>query len=88
MLFCLVTISLNAGPNVSTYVLPASAFQRSERGFFHGLSAAAGKAGAVFGAFVFPILVDQVGLARVLWMQVAVSIFGAIASMLFLKPDV
>ena len=84
-LFSLVTVSLNLGPNVSTYVLPASAFQRSERAFFHGMSAAAGKAGAVFGAFLFPPLVNYVGLAAVLWVQVLVALLGAAVSVAFLK---
>lgn len=82
-----MTVALNAGPNVSTYVLPASAFHRSERGFFHGLSAAAGKAGAVLGAFIFPSLVEAVGLAGVLWMQVGVALLGAVVSVVFLRVE-
>lgn len=83
-LFALVTISLNAGPNVTTYVLPASLFPRRVRGTFHGLSAAAGKAGAVFGAFVFPMVVANAGIGGVLWMQVCVAVLGAAVSWLFL----
>lgn len=86
-LFCAITVALNAGPNVSTYVLPASAFRRSERGTFHGLSAAAGKLGAVVGAFAFPPLVEGVGLAGVMWMQVGVALLGAAASVFFLRPS-
>lgn len=85
-LLATLTVALNGGPNVSTYVLPASAFRRAERGFYHGLSAAAGKAGAALGAFIFPPLVIQVGLANVLWMQVGVALLGAAVSVAFLQP--
>ena len=85
-LLATLTVALNGGPNVSTYVLPASSFRRAERGFFHGLSAAAGKVGAALGAFIFPPLVIQVGLANVLWMQVGVALLGAAVSVAFLQP--
>lgn len=107
-LFCISTFALNFGPNVSTYVLPASSFPQQVcrsgrsvfantamradplpeqiRGTFHGLSAASGKLGAVFGTFVYPILQSRLGLASIMWMQVAVSLVGAVISVVFLKP--
>ena len=41
--FCLITFALNFGPNVGTYVLPATCFPAAIRSTFHGLSAASGK---------------------------------------------
>ena len=40
----------NLGPNTTTYVLSAETFPTEIRATCHGLSAAAGKLGAVIGA--------------------------------------
>jgi len=86
-LFCLLTFALNTGPNISTYVLPASVFPTSVRGTFHGLSAACGKLGAVAGTFMFPPIKDAWGMAGVLWIQAALAVAGALISIFFLpKP--
>jgi nitrate/nitrite transporter NarK len=86
-LFALVVVSLNSGPIVSTYVLPASLFPKNVRGTFHGLSAASGKAGAVVGAFIFPPMVSSVGIGGVMWIQVFVALLGAAVSVLFLADE-
>ena len=86
-LFCLLTASLNWGPNVATYVCPVQAFPPKVRGTFHGLSAAAGKLGAAVGAFLFPVFSavkanptftgTDYGAAYVFTLQVAVRAPGA-----------
>ncbi|KAM7507722.1 hypothetical protein LguiA_018175 [Lonicera macranthoides] len=43
----------NFGPNATTFVLPAEIFPARFRSTCHGISAAAGKAGAIIGAFGF-----------------------------------
>ncbi|KAL5981862.1 Low affinity inorganic phosphate transporter 1 [Asimina triloba] len=43
----------NFGPNATTFVLPAEIFPARLRSTCHGISAAAGKAGAIVGAFGF-----------------------------------
>jgi PHS family inorganic phosphate transporter-like MFS transporter len=43
----------NFGPNSTTFVVPAEIFPARLRSTCHGLSAAAGKAGAIIGAFGF-----------------------------------
>ncbi len=48
--FCVAMASLNWGPNVATYAMPAQLYPAPVRGTFHGLSAASGKLGAVLGA--------------------------------------
>lgn len=135
-LFCLATFALNFGPNVSTYVLPASSFPQQASGdalvFSSRLvpsnshscrlsrsaarsmasllrpgrwvarvtvlrtvrvlsdprfpASSGSQAGAVFGTFVYPILQTHLGLASIMWMQVAVSLLGAIISVVFLRP--
>jgi PHS family inorganic phosphate transporter-like MFS transporter len=42
----------NFGPNTTTYIVPSLLFSASHRGTCHGISAAAGKLGALVGAQV------------------------------------
>jgi len=43
----------NFGPNAITFIVPAEIFPARLRSTCHGISAAAGKAGAIIGAFGF-----------------------------------
>ena len=83
-LYCVLTCALNWGPNVSTYVAPASAFPTRVRGLFHGLSAASGKLGAVVGSFIFLPVSQAAGIGAVLWLQVALMVGGLALSIFFL----
>lgn len=87
-LFCAASFSLSWGPNVATFVAPVDAFPAAFRGTFHGLSAASGKAGAVLGAFLFPVVVAaigaQTGTAAVVFVQVAINAAGAAVAWRFL----
>ena len=86
-LFCLLTFSLNWGPNVATYVCPVQVFPKAVRGTFHGLSAASGKLGAAFGAFIFPLMtsgIGEKGAADVFFLQVGVNFLGALISWYYL----
>ena len=87
-LFCAASFSLSWGPNVATFVAPVDAFPAAFRGTFHGLSAASGKAGAVLGAFLFPVVVAaigaQTGTAAVIFVQVAINAAGAAVAWRFL----
>jgi len=93
-IFCFCNFMLNCGPNISTYVLPAVLFPFEVRSTFHGLSAGAGKIGAVVGTFMYPALASQGnnsggvehGIAIVLWVQVFFAILGALATV-FCLPD-
>ncbi|KAK1276437.1 Inorganic phosphate transporter 1-11 [Acorus gramineus] len=51
-LYSLTFFFANFGPNSTTFVLPAELFPTRVRSTCHALSAAAGKAGAIVGAFV------------------------------------
>ncbi len=94
VLFCILTASLNWGPNVATYVCPVQAFPPKVRGTFHGLSAAAGKLGAAVGAFLFPVFSaakanptftgSDYGAAYVFTLQVAVCAAGAVLAARFI----
>ena len=77
-LFALITFSINFGPNVVTYVLPAQLFPTQVRSRYHGASAASGKVGAVIGSFMYTPIANsgQDGLADVMWVQVALCLVG------------
>nr|XP_024368580.1 probable inorganic phosphate transporter 1-3 isoform X1 [Physcomitrium patens]XP_024368581.1 probable inorganic phosphate transporter 1-3 isoform X1 [Physcomitrium patens]PNR60721.1 hypothetical protein PHYPA_003514 [Physcomitrium patens] len=52
-LYALTFFFANFGPNVTTFIIPAELFPARLRSTCHGISAAAGKAGAIVGAFGF-----------------------------------
>ena len=58
------------------------------RATFHGLSAAAGKLGAVIGTFMFVPVLAAGGVASVMWLQVAVCLAGAAATQVLLPAVV
>mmetsp|Transcript_28510 Transcript_28510/g.51571 ORF Transcript_28510/g.51571 Transcript_28510/m.51571 type:complete len:440 (-) Transcript_28510:7-1326(-) len=58
-------ICLNAGPNITTYLLPAEIYPTQVRATCHGLSAAVGKLGAALGTAAFPWLEEAGGLGNV-----------------------
>jgi MFS family permease len=60
--FIVFNVFMNAGPNSTTFLLPAEIFPTHVRASGHGLGAAAGKFGAAVGVFLFPILQDDLGL--------------------------
>ncbi|KAI3847157.1 hypothetical protein MKW92_011450 [Papaver armeniacum] len=52
ILFGLTFFFANFGPNSTTFIVPAELFPARFRSTCHGISAAAGKAGAIIGAFI------------------------------------
>eukprot|EP00897_Mesotaenium_endlicherianum_P002717 jgi/Mesen1/2473/ME000158S01668 len=52
-LYALTFFFANFGPNSTTFIIPAELFPARLRSTCHGISAAAGKAGAIVGAFGF-----------------------------------
>lgn len=53
IMYSLTFFFANFGPNATTFVVPAEIFPARVRSTCHGISAAAGKAGAMLGAFGF-----------------------------------
>ncbi|GAA1700869.1 MFS transporter [Microbacterium sediminicola] len=74
--FAAFNLFMNAGPNSTTFALPAVAFRTENRGAGAGFAAAAGKFGAAFGTFFFPIMQDDWGLFPTL-MVIAAGCFAA-----------
>jgi len=78
----------NFGPNATTFIVPAEVFPTRVRGFAHGVSAAAGKLGAILSALLFNYLSgpEMLGLANVLWIFFVCNILGAIITY-FMIPE-
>ncbi|CAD5333833.1 putative inorganic phosphate transporter 1-3 [Arabidopsis thaliana] len=53
IMYSLTFFFANFGPNATTFIVPAEIFPARLRSTCHGISAAAGKAGAIVGAFGF-----------------------------------
>lgn len=53
LLYAITFFISNAGPNTTTFVIPAEVFPARLRGRFHGMSAASGKLGALVGSCMF-----------------------------------
>lgn len=54
---------MNAGPNATTYAIPAEVFPSEVRAAGHGFAAGCGKLGAALGVFLFRSSRPQIGLA-------------------------
>ncbi|THU84757.1 MFS general substrate transporter [Dendrothele bispora CBS 962.96] len=84
--FALLQFFFNFGANTTTYCYPAEVFPTRFRAFAHGISAAAGKAGAIISALAFNELSSSVGTPVVLWIFFGVCILGALFTLLL--PEV
>ena len=68
---------LNSGPHLITFILPAQIYPIADRGAGAGLAAACGKAGAVTGVFLMPLLVKWGGVTLALTTTAALQVVGA-----------
>jgi len=84
--FALLQFFFNFGANTTTYCYPAEVFPTRFRAFAHGISAAAGKAGAIISALVFNSLSKKIGTPAVLWIFFGCCIAGAVFTLLL--PEV
>ena len=75
--FAFLQFFFNFGANTTTYCYPAEVFPTRFRASAHGLSAAAGKAGAIISALVFNQLSKEIGTPAVLWIFFGICILGA-----------
>jgi MFS family permease len=66
--FALFNTFMNAGPNATTYALPAEVFPSEIRAAGQGFSAGMAKLGAALGVFLFPILMNSIGTSAVLFL--------------------
>lgn len=76
--FVIFELALNAGPHLITFILPSQVYSVDDRGTGSGIAAGIGKAGAVVGAFIIPVLLRAGGPTVVLIVTIAVMALGAI----------
>lgn len=74
--FALFNTAMNAGPNATTYALPAEVFPGEVRAAGHGFAAACAKTGAALGVFLFPILLADLGSSTLLAILAGTSLAG------------
>jgi len=84
-LYCLTFFFANWGPNSTTFILPAEVFPTAYRTTGHGISAAAGKAGAIIGTFGFFYMNANVSLQAAIGLLAGISGLGFFCT--FLVPE-
>jgi hypothetical protein len=75
--FMLFNFMTNIGPNAQTYLLAGEVFPTEIRGKGAGFAAAFAKVGAVLTAFLFPVLLVDIGVNLLLGVLIASSLLGA-----------
>ena len=81
--FMLFSFMTNIGPNAMTYLIAGEVFPISVRGVGAGFAASVGKIGAVLTAFLFPILLKDIGSFLLLSILVGTSLLGALVTRLY-----
>jgi len=81
--FMLFNFMTNMGPNAQTYLLAGEVFPTHIRGKGAGFAASFAKIGAVITAFLFPILLKDIGTTTLLYILVGASLAGALMTWLF-----
>jgi MFS transporter, putative metabolite transport protein len=80
MLFSLMT---NLGPNAQTYLLSGEVFPTEVRARGAGFAASFAKLGASLAAFLFPILLADIGTLALLYGLMGTSLLGAMITWLY-----
>jgi nitrate/nitrite transporter NarK len=81
--FMLFSFMTNMGPNAMTYLIAGEVFPISIRGTGAGFAASFAKIGAVLTAFLFPILLKDIGTYLLLLILVGTSLLGALVTKLY-----
>ncbi|MEJ8574343.1 MFS transporter [Microbaculum marinum] len=81
--FLIFNFMTNLGPNAQTYLIAGEVFPTRLRGKGAGFAASVGKIGAVATAFLFPILLDDIGRTATLLLLVGAALLGAVVTWRF-----
>ena len=81
--FMLFNFMTNLGPNAQTYLIAGEVFPTAIRAIGAGFAASFAKIGACMTAFLFPILLTDIGTAKLLYILVGTSLLGAAITWLF-----
>jgi MFS transporter, putative metabolite transport protein len=85
--FVLFNLAMNAGPNSTTFALPALLFPTTLRATASGFAAACAKAGATLGTFFLPDLRAGFGTTVMLLALAGVAVLGVLVTVLFRPPE-
>ncbi|KAJ3323483.1 phosphate transporter [Boothiomyces sp. JEL0866] len=85
IIYCLAQFFFNFGPNSTTFIVPAEAYPTHVRSSGHGISAAAGKLGAIFAAQLFDPVNSGAGIQPLLYIFTGVMAGGILFT--FLIPE-
>jgi len=86
--FGLTFLFSNFGPNTTTFAIPVEVYPTVIRATCHGISAAAGKVGAVIGAAAFSPMEEAFGLGTVLICCGVVALLGAVFTFFFTSDKI
>ena len=81
--FAIFNFFMNAGPNATTYALPAEVFPSEIRAAGHGFAAGMAKLGAALGVFLFPILLDSIEQWMLLSGLAVVCLIGFVVTLVY-----
>ncbi len=81
--FAVFNLSMNAGPNATTYALPAEIFPSEVRAAGNGFAAGCAKLGAAIGVFTFPVLLDDIGAGALLFGVAGCCLVGLLVTIVF-----
>lgn len=76
--FILFNLTMNLGPNSTTFLLSGEVFPPAIRASGAGLAGGIAKAGAVIGALGLPILQEMIGISRLLQLLAGLCLLAAI----------
>ncbi|KAJ5811864.1 hypothetical protein N7474_008165 [Penicillium riverlandense] len=82
VIFAISQFMLTVGPNCTTFLIPAEVFPTRVRGTAHGISAAAGKCGAILTAFAFGTVEDAISLQGVLGLFSGTMLLTALVTLM------
>ena len=81
--FMIFNFMTNIGPNAMTYLIAGEVFPTKIRGSGAGFAASFAKIGAVVTAFLFPVLLSNLGVAPILYALVGTCLLGAFVTWRF-----
>ncbi|WP_024707094.1 MFS transporter [Martelella sp. AD-3] len=81
--FMLFNFMTNLGPNAQTYLIAGEVFPTHIRGTGAGFAASFAKIGACMTAFLFPVLLADIGTTALLYGLVVTSLLGAVVTFFF-----
>eukprot|EP00466_Bigelowiella_natans_P006741 jgi/Bigna1/86371/estExt_fgenesh1_pg.C_100061 len=86
-LYILLLFSLNFGPNITTFILPAEVYPPKVRSTMNGISAAMGKLGAIIGTYIYQPIYDRFGISTLMFVAGSISLSGMIISYFAIDSD-